>query len=144
MVWPKVWAMRSVSVRPAATVTCWPRMARIAISKPSTQPGTRMPSVPAKCRPNTALIAWGAASRSSAARMRAITVGSTLRRLSLTSRCTTQRAVSKRHCNQPDTVLGLACRLKVRIVHVFIDFIAMLSIVLICRLCTKASSASTS
>ena len=100
---PKACAIRFVNVQAAATVTCWPTMARTATSNPSTQPGTRMPSVPAKCAPSTALMAAGSASRSSAARMRAITVGSTQRKLSLTSSCTTQRASSKCHCSQPDT-----------------------------------------
>ena len=35
---------RRVSVRAAATVTCWPRMMRAAVSKPSIAPGTRKPA----------------------------------------------------------------------------------------------------
>src|SRR6266545_2443153 len=51
---PNIAAKRPATVRAAATVTCWPRIARTAISKPSNAPGTRKPgwrlaSVPSAC-----------------------------------------------------------------------------------------------
>ena len=40
---PNAAAKRPATVRAAATVTCWPRIARTATSKPSNAPGTRRP-----------------------------------------------------------------------------------------------------
>ena len=40
---PQARASAPASCRPASTVTCWPRIARAAISKPSQPPGTRRP-----------------------------------------------------------------------------------------------------
>ncbi len=41
--WPKRCASRAASVRAAATLTCWPMIARTAISKPSQPLGRRRP-----------------------------------------------------------------------------------------------------
>ncbi len=41
---PKRSMSRRVSVRAAATVTCWPRTMRAAVSKPSKLPGMRRPA----------------------------------------------------------------------------------------------------
>ena len=142
--WPNVSTTRWVNVRPAATVTCWPKMARTATSKPSSAPGTRMPSVPTKCAPSTALMAVGSASRSSAARVRAITVGRAGCRLSLNSSSTRLRASSKRKRTQPAKLSVPFWMLNVRVTSMECALPAMLSIAFICRCCQKCIRLCTS
>ena len=98
---PKRSTSRVVSVRAAATVTCWPRTARTASSKPSSVPGTRRPASAGKSAPSTAWMAAGSASRSSQARTRAITRGSCGASESATRTCTRCCSGSKRQAIQP-------------------------------------------
>src|SRR5215470_3462333 len=75
---PKVAAKRPARVRAAATVTCCPRIARTAISKPSNAPGTRKPGCRFANVPNVCATSAGWHARSIRAFTRESTGGSAL------------------------------------------------------------------
>ena len=93
-------AIRPASVRAAATLTCWPTIARTAISNPSKQPGTRSPGrratsgASAGSAASAGPIRSGSASRSSRSRQRR-TATATSRRSSTASRACTARPSSR-------------------------------------------------
>ena len=75
---PNVAAKRPATVRAAATVTCWPRIARTAISKPSNAPGTRKPGWRFASAPSACATSAGWHARSISALTRESTGGSAL------------------------------------------------------------------
>src|SRR6266702_4332321 len=75
---PNIAAKRPAMVRAAATVTCWPRIARTAVSKPSNAPGTRRPGWRLARAPSACATSAGWQARSINALTRESTGGSAL------------------------------------------------------------------